>query len=85
MLITFDSKSVIHLINKLPTAQQRINARQKIKEITSKAIDDEISKYIDILRDELRHESESIKRDTYARISSLEISKLKMNAGEYGF
>ncbi len=84
MLITFESNAIVHLINKLPTSQQRINARNKIKEIATKSLDKEIQIKKDVLR-ELRSESESVKRNVYAEISKLEQVKLAMMAGEYGF
>lgn len=84
MLFTFDTDAVVHLINKLPTAQQRINARKKVKEIASRSIDSEIAKNREVLRS-MRSESESLKRGVYAEISKLEQVKLKMNAGEFGF
>lgn len=84
MLITFETTAIIYLINKLPTSQQRINARKKIKEIAIKEFDSEILKKKDRLR-ELRSESELVKRSTYSEISDLEIQKLKIISGEYGF
>lgn len=84
MLINFESEAIVHLINKLPTSNQRINARKKIKEIAFKSFDAEILRKKEILR-ELRSESESIKRNIYADISRLEIEKMKIISGEYGF
>ena len=84
MLFTFDTNAVVHLINKLPSSQIRINARKKVKEIVSISIDAEIAKQKEILRS-MRSESESAKRGVYAEISRLETIKLTMNAGDYGF
>lgn len=84
MLFTFDTNAVIHLIGKLPTSQQRINARKKIKEIVTISVNSEITTQKEILRS-MRSESESAKRGVYAEISRLETIKLTMNAGDYGF
>lgn len=84
MLIKFESEAIEHLLRKLPTAQQRINARKKIKEITAKSINQEIEIQRGMLR-EMRSESESLKRGIYAEISRLEQIKLEMEAGMYGF
>lgn len=84
MLITFESDAVIHLINKLPTSTQRINARKKIKAMVGKTIDAEIAKHKETLR-RLRSEPESAKRSVLALISGLEITKLEMESGKYGF
>lgn len=84
MLITIEADAVAWAISKLPTSQQRINARNKVKEIACKSIDEEILKKKDLLRS-LRSESEASKRGIYADISKLEITKLEMLAGKYGF
>lgn len=84
MLFTFDTTAVVHLISKLPTSQQRINARKKIKEIAGLSIDAEIEKNREVLRS-MRSESEILKRGVYAEISRLERVKLEMEAGGYGF
>lgn len=84
MLFTFDTDAVVHLISKLPTSSQRINARKKVKEIAVRSIDAEIEKNRECLR-AMRSESESSKRHIYAEMSRLERIKLEMNAGEYGF
>ena len=51
MLMTFESTAIVHLIGKLPTAQQRINARKKIKEMAAKSFDDAILVQKEILRE----------------------------------
>ena len=84
MLINFESSAIEHLIRQIPTSKKRTNARNKIKSLCNTAFDHQIQIEKETLRS-LRSESDRVKRIVYKRISDLEIEKLKINSGDYGF
>jgi len=84
MIIQFESEAVCHLIRKISGAQARINARNKIKEITVKSLKEEADKKRDLIRS-LISESETVKRPIRAEISKIEIHILEIESGKFGF